>query len=147
MSISRQISTYRSMTQLLLSHSFAHLTGPSFRLKAKLLPNKKKLGLKYTWVNSVKKWPSFQKIKCLKIWSCQKMSISKSVLLNWYFSMEIFFRKIQVIFDVENWLWKSEFCNFWQLSLNWPQDLKLFKRLVVGFVLKGRPGRICDSVR
>ena len=47
-----------SMTQL-LSHTFAHLTGSSFRLKAKLLPNKKILGLKYTWVNSVKKWPSF----------------------------------------------------------------------------------------
>ncbi len=33
-----------SMTQL-LSHTFAHLTGPSFRLKAKLLPNKIFLGL------------------------------------------------------------------------------------------------------
>ena len=32
-----------SMTQL-LSHTFAHLTGPSFRLKAKLLPNKISLG-------------------------------------------------------------------------------------------------------
>ena len=47
-----------SMTQL-PSHTFAHLTGSSFRLNAKLLPNKKNLGLKYTWVNSVKKWPSF----------------------------------------------------------------------------------------
>ena len=36
-----------SMTQLSL-HTFAHLTGSSFRLKAKLLPNKKILGLKYT---------------------------------------------------------------------------------------------------
>ena len=33
-----------SMTQL-SSHTFAHLTGSSFRLKAKLLPNKIKLGL------------------------------------------------------------------------------------------------------
>ena len=33
-----------SMTQLLL-HTFAHLTEPSFRVKAKLLPNKKFLGL------------------------------------------------------------------------------------------------------
>ena len=49
---------YVSMTQL-SSHTFAHLTGSSFRLKAKLLPNKKILGLKYNWVNSVKKWPSF----------------------------------------------------------------------------------------
>ena len=35
---------YFSMTQLLL-HTFAHLTGPSFRVKAKLVPNKKILGL------------------------------------------------------------------------------------------------------
>ena len=49
---------YFSMTQL-SSHTFAHLTGSSFRLKAKLLPNKNFLGLKYNWVNSVKKWPSF----------------------------------------------------------------------------------------
>ena len=33
-----------SMTQLLL-HTFAHLTEPSFRVKAKLLPNKFFLGL------------------------------------------------------------------------------------------------------
>ena len=47
-----------SMTQL-LSHTFAHLTGSSFRLKGKLLPIKNILGVKYSWVNSVKKWPSF----------------------------------------------------------------------------------------
>ena len=35
-----------SMTQL-LSHTFAHLTGSSFRLKAKLLPIKNILGVKY----------------------------------------------------------------------------------------------------
>ena len=27
------------------------------------------------------------------------------------------FRKIQIIFDFENWLWKSEFCNLGQLLL------------------------------
>ena len=35
-----------SMTQL-LSHTLAHLTGSSFRLKAKLLPIKNILGVKY----------------------------------------------------------------------------------------------------
>ena len=40
------IYTYISMTQL-LSHTFAHLTGSSFRLKAKLLPIKNILGVKY----------------------------------------------------------------------------------------------------
>ena len=46
--------TIFSMTQL-LSHTFAHLTGSSSRLKAKLLSNKNTLGVKYNRVNSVKK--------------------------------------------------------------------------------------------
>ena len=40
------VNRYVSMTQL-LSHTFAHLTGSSFRLKAKLLPIKNILGVKY----------------------------------------------------------------------------------------------------
>ena len=91
-----------SMTQH-LSHTFANLTGPSFRLMAKLLPNKKKLGIKYTWVNSVKKWPSFYKINCFKNVSCQKMSKHKK-----YAPKLVFFneknRKIWIIFYVKNWL-------------------------------------------
>ena len=43
---------YNSMTQL-LSHTFAHLTGPSFILKAKLLPNKIVLGLTSTCIKVV----------------------------------------------------------------------------------------------
>ena len=27
-------------------------------------------------------------------------------------------RKIQMIFDIENWLWKSNFGTFWQLAIN-----------------------------
>ena len=121
---------YLSMTQL-LSHTFAHLTGSSFRLKTKLLPIKNILGVKYNWVNSVKKWPSFYKIKCFKNYSCQKMSITEKLLLNWYFSMKKKFRKIRTIFDVENWLWKSEFCNFQQLLRKFTQDLKNFYWAVV----------------
>ena len=117
--------TCDSMTQL-LSHTFAHLTGSSFRLKAKLLPIKNILGVKYNWVNSVKKWPSYYKIKCFKNCSCQKMSITEKLLLNWYFSMKKKIRKIRTIFDVENWLWKSEFCNFQQLLRKFTQDLKKF---------------------
>ena len=52
------------------------------------------------------------------------MSITKSVPLKSYFSMKNKFRKIRIIFEIENWLWKSEFCHFWQLLLNWPQDSK-----------------------
>ena len=32
-----------------------------------------------------------------------------------------FFFMIRILFDIENWLWKSEFCTFWQLLLKWPQ--------------------------
>ena len=47
----------------------------------------------------------------------QKMSISTNVLLNWYSSMKKKFRKIPTIFDIENWLWKSNFGTFWQLPI------------------------------
>ena len=60
------------------------------------------------------------------------MSITRSVPLKSYSSMNFFLRKIRIIFDIENWLWKSEFCHFWQLLLNWVQDLKTFKGLVLG---------------
>ena len=36
------------------------------------------------------------------------MSITTKMPLNWYSSMKNFFRKIRIIFDIENWLWKSE---------------------------------------
>ena len=48
-------------------------------------------------------------IKWFKNWSQQKMLFTKKVRLNWYSSM-IFFRKIRMIFDIENSLWKSNFC-------------------------------------
>ena len=32
--------------------------------------------------------------------------------------MKIFFGKIQTIFDIENWLWKSEIGTF-QISISW----------------------------
>ena len=44
------------------------------------------------------------------------MFLAKVGVLYWYSSMKNFFRKIQTIFDVEKWLWKSEICNFVTLS-------------------------------
>ena len=40
------------------------------------------------------------------------MSLLRNVLLKWCssFQFEITFRKIQIIIDIENWLYKSEFC-------------------------------------
>jgi hypothetical protein len=46
------------------------------------------------------------------------MILSKNVLLNWYSSMEKKLRKIRMIFDIENWLWKSNFGIFLQLAIN-----------------------------
>ena len=40
-----------------------------------------------------------------------KNSFYKSWAPKLIFSYEIFFRKILIIFDIEKWLWKSEFCN------------------------------------
>ena len=40
------------------------------------------------------------------------MYIKKKVVLNWYYSVKKKFRKIPMIFDVENWLWKSDLGSF-----------------------------------
>ena len=47
----------------------------------------------------------------------QTIVIKKNVLLNWHFLTKKKFRKIQMIFDIENWLWKSNFGTFWQLAI------------------------------
>ena len=46
------------------------------------------------------------------------MSVAKNVLLNWYSSMKKKLRTVPMIFDIENWLWKSNFGTFWQLANN-----------------------------
>ena len=48
-------------------------------------------------------------IKWLKNWFYQKMPITKNVPLNLYSSMKKKLRRIRMIFDIENWLWKSIF--------------------------------------
>ena len=55
--------------------------------------------------------------KCFKNWSFQKMSMTRNVPLNWYSSMKKKLRKIRIIFDIENWLWKSKIGNFRSLDL------------------------------
>ena len=40
------------------------------------------------------------------------------MFLKWYSSMKKKIRKIRMIFDIENWLWKSNFGTFWQLAIN-----------------------------
>ena len=43
--------------------------------------------------------------------------------LNWYSSMKKKLRKIRILFDVENWLWKSEIDIFQSLDLELDLDL------------------------
>jgi hypothetical protein len=45
----------------------------------------------------------------------QKVSITKNVLLNWYISMKWKWERFRWFFDIENWLWKSNFSTFWHL--------------------------------
>ena len=45
------------------------------------------------------------------------MSTTNNVPLNWYSSMKKKLRKIRIIFDIENLLWKSEIVIFWWLDL------------------------------
>ena len=58
--------------------------------------------------SSSKIWPNFSK-KVVKNWFYQKMPITKNVLPNVYSSMKKQLRKIWMIFDIENSLWKSNF--------------------------------------
>ena len=55
-------------------------------------------------INSADKIDMILVNKVHKHWSFQKMSITKNVILNWYSSMKKEFRKIQIIFNLENWL-------------------------------------------
>ena len=58
-------------------------------------------------------------IKWFKNWSQQKMLFTKKVRLNWYSSMNFFFIKIRMIFDIENSLWKSKIGTFWGTVRGW----------------------------
>ena len=48
-------------------------------------------------------------IKWFRNWCFQKMSTTKNVFLNRYFSMKEKMRKIPMIFDIGNWFWKLNF--------------------------------------
>ena len=41
-------------------------------------------------------------------------------------------RKIPIIFGLENWHWKSEFCQFWRLLHNWLKYFLMGWLLVLG---------------
>ena len=61
--------------------------------------------------------------------------------------MKFFFRKIRIIFDIENDFESQTFAIFDNFYSTDHKTYKLFQGLVVGFGPKGRPGRLCDTVR
>ena len=94
--------------------------------------------------NSCQKKPNFLEIlgtKVVQFWCYTKLIKTKKLLLNWYFSTKIFFRKIRRIFDVENRLWKSDFGTFWRLFLaiqqvSWKNQYLFFDQCNDSFNLK-----------
>ena len=70
--------------------------------------------------------------------SCQKLGIIlennwyKNVLLNSYYPMKKI-RKIWMIFDVKNWLWKSNFCTLWHLPIPPIHKIQWFYLTTVNF--------------
>ena len=58
------------------------------------------------------KQKSFKNINLDTIF-CNKCFLLKNCLLNWYSYIKVFLEKIQLIFDIENWLWKYNFGTFW----------------------------------
>ena len=78
-----------------------------------------KITLKIFWTFSVEVirptkiniwWRHFRNKTFLKM-KLSKNTFYKSWAPKLIFSNENFFRKIRIIFDIENWLWKPEFCN------------------------------------
>ena len=60
-------------------------------------------------------WPNFSN-KVFFSWSYEKVILTKNVRLTYYSSMKKKIRKIRMIFDIENSLWKSNFRNCTNLS-------------------------------
>jgi hypothetical protein len=62
-----------------------------------------------SYASSSKIWPNFNN-KVFFSWSYEKVMLTKNVRLIYYSSMKKKFRKIRMIFDIENSVWKSNFC-------------------------------------
>ena len=52
--------------------------------------------------------------------------------LKWYSSMKKKIGKIRIIFDIENWLWKSEIGTFWSLDLPTQFDVEVDEKFLNG---------------
>ena len=61
-----------------------------------------------SFASSSKIWPNFSK-KVFFSWSYEKVILTENVCLTYYSSMKKKHRKIRMILDIENSLWKSNF--------------------------------------
>ena len=92
-----------------------------------------KITLKKFWTFSVEVirptkitiwWRHFRNKTFLKM-KLSKNCFYKSWASKLIFFSEIFFRKIRIIFDIEKWVWKSEFCNLAGL-ITWAKNVQKF---------------------
>ena len=82
--------------------------------------------------------PSRQKLGTILLnkfpweWFILKILLMKVVLLIKYSDEKIIFRKIQLSFGLQNWLWKLKMSNFWQFSIKMPYKISKnpFRRLI-----------------
>ena len=130
------------MTQI-LSYTIAHYTGPSLMLKANNQPYKFFWGFAFSWVNVVKSC----KILTLKVnFLWQKLSES----FHFFFIEQYQFRSTYFVIDsFDNFNFYSTLFSkmkavFWR-NLN--KCTQYLKGLVIDLEHKGRPCKMCDSVR
>ena len=124
-----------SWSSLLLMHTVAHSTRPSFRHKTNNQLLKKFLSLAVSWVKVVNNC----KILTFKVnFLCQKLSEP----FYFFFIEEYHFRGRFLVIDI---FWALQFLNHDFYSTD-RKTWKLFKGLFVVFGSKGMPGRMCDSV-
>ena len=110
----------------LLIHTVAHSTRHFFRPKTKNHPIKKFLSPTVSWVKVVKNC----KILTFKVnFLCQKWSkLSKNHFIEEYHFSSTFFVS-DIFWQLNFWttFFSKMMSNFWQLLLNWQQDLKTFQ--------------------
>ena len=116
----KKVAFYNIYQVKSLTSEATHLTTPFFKRAYKIshLPQ-----LWVSWIDlpsfasSSKIWPNFSN-KVFFSWSYEKVILTKNVRLSSYSSMKKKIRKIWMIFDIENSLWKSNLAKLGKASQN-----------------------------
>ena len=100
--------------------------------------------------NSVGKIGDHIRTESVLNWSCKMISILKNDIVQWKQKV----RKIEIIFDVENCLWKSIFCTSWQNTvisfddIDWPKAYSIILYLSLGNLtthIAITPDSVCED--